>query len=113
MADDDGARIDALSAKVDAHDSKLDQILSMLTGGKPATHQQAEADTERRLDRPSTVAEQVRAELERAEGEKAAAAKADGEKSERETLAERMAKLEEKRPEPPQARRERVMWGPR
>ena len=113
MTDDTGEtpleqRVERLEHGQQAQDSKLDQILAMLSGTKqpPVTHETAERQTEERLDRPSSVAEMVRAELARAKAE-------TDEKSERETIGQRLAKLEEKQPEPPQPRRQRVMWGDR
>ena len=86
--------------------SKLDEII----GG---VHGKAEQRTEAKLDRPSSIEEQVRMELERKDREAAERAAKDADKGERETLAQRMAKLEEQAPVPPQPRRQRVTWGPR
>jgi uncharacterized protein YjcR len=87
---------------------KLDELLG--TG-----HAKAEQHTEQRLDRPSTIEEQVRSELAKAEAEKSAAAKADAEKAEHMSVAEQVAelraKLTEQKPQRPQPKRERVMWG--
>lgn len=115
MTDTESERIqsiDSLAEKVEQHDGKLDQILGVLdrlTGGsatRPVTHERAQADEERHLDRSTSVAEQVRAELARAQAETT-------EKQEKESVAERLARLEEKAPLPPQPRRQRVMWGKR
>ena len=108
--------IDSLAQRQDKVEGKLDQVLAAIekfTGGPPATHQQAERQAEERLDRPSSVAEQVRAELAKAVQDRASRQAADDDKSEREQMRERLAKLEEKQPEPPQPRRQRVMFGPR
>ncbi len=86
--------------------AKLDQLLA-------GAHGKAAGHTEQRLDRPSSVEEQVRMELERKDKEAADKAAKDGEKAERETLAQRLAKLEEAPPVQPQPRRQRVMWGKR
>lgn len=100
-------RVDRLESGQQSLSDKLDEILSRLTGGGPAvSHDQAQQQTEDRLDRPSSVAEQVRAELARA-------AKEQNDVAERETIAQRLARLEETKPEPPQPRREKVMWGGR
>lgn len=77
----------------------------------PGSHAEAEARTERRLDRPSTVEEQVKAELAKARADQDRAAAAEAEKSERQTLREQVAKLAEVKPEPPERRSTRVMWG--
>lgn len=105
MADEpaapDETRLDRLEAKVD-------QLLAGL-------HGKAEHHEEQHLDRPSTVEEQVRAELARAQAEQKAAddktAADQAAASERETTAQRLAKLEEAKPVAPVATRTRVMWG--
>jgi hypothetical protein len=101
--------IDEQASRLDRLEAKLDQLLG--TGSK--VHAEAEAHTERKLDRPSEVKEQVRMELARAKQEEAAAAEAEKDKSERQTIREQLAKLTEAKPEAPQPRRQRVMWGPR
>jgi hypothetical protein len=106
MPDDDSTQMDqaGTSTRLDRLEAKLDQLLS-------STHAKAEDHTGKRLDRPSTIEEQVRAELERAEQERSAKAAADAAAAEQETLAQRLARLEEKPPEQPAPRRTRVMWG--
>jgi lipoate-protein ligase A len=109
-------RLSHLETKQDQTDGKLDELIDMVrrfTGGRPVTHGQAERDTEDRLDRPSSVAEQVRAELAKARADADAEAAASADKSDRESMRERLARLEEKAPLPPQPRRQRVMWGNR
>jgi len=87
--------------------AKLDQLLGLR--GKGGQGDDGETAPGGRPD----VAEQVRLELARAEQEKAAAAKAEAEKQEHETLRQRLAKLTEVTPAPPQPRRQRAMWGRR
>jgi uncharacterized membrane protein YukC len=95
--------------RIDRIEAKLDDLLSKL-----GSRQQAETDERTRLDRPSTVEEQVRAELERAKREEAAAATAESEKSQLQQMQEQLAKLHETPPDvPPPPRRTRVMWGAR
>jgi hypothetical protein len=89
--------------------SKLDELLG--SGGK--AHAAAEAHEEKHLDRPTTIEEQVRAELARKDAEAKTAADADAEKSERQTIKDQIAKLTESKPVAPQPRRQRVMWGER
>jgi len=119
MTDSESDRIqdiDQLAGRVDSLSGKVDQILSVLgkfTGGPPVSRETAAQQTEDRLDRPSSVAEQVRAELAKAEQQRASDQAAADDRSEREQIRARVAKLEETRPEPPQPRRQRVMWGPR
>jgi hypothetical protein len=86
--------------------AKLDQLLA-------GAHGKAEKHEEQVLGRPSSVEEQVRMELERRDKEAADKAAADKDKAERESIAERLAKLTEAKPQPPQPRRQRAMWGKR
>jgi len=95
--------------RIDRIERKLDELLA----GRTPAHDAAQARQEQHLDRPSSIEEQVRMELERAEKDKAAAADKDAEKTERQTIRETLAKLTEQKPQQPQPRRQRVMWGPR
>jgi hypothetical protein len=71
---------------------------AMLTAALPLTHAQAQAHTERRLDRPDEVREQVQAALRQAEHDRTAKERADQAKADHETLASRVKALEETRP---------------
>ena len=112
MADDDSldARVTDLEGKQTSMNSKLDELLALVRGGRDKAHDESTEVVESRLDRGTSIQEQVRAELARAEQDKASK-KAD--EDEKETLRARLAKLEETHPEPPQPRRQKVMWGPR
>jgi archaellum component FlaC len=105
-------RVGDLETKQDTMSGKLDQILGILSSGSK-THEAAEQHEEQHLDRPTSVMEQVRAELARAKQEDADEAAAAQEKSELEDLKERVKGLGETRPQSPQPRRERAMWGKR
>jgi len=102
MADEPAADSD----RIDRLERKLDELLA-------AEHPRAEAHTESHLDRPTTTAEMVRAELERARREEKAEAEQNADKSERQTIREQLAKMMEQKPKAPQPRRQRAMWGPR
>jgi hypothetical protein len=121
-ADDPGQateqeQIDRLEQRQERTEGKLDELIGLVKGVLPWQPRQAQAQPSQQDDqpagRPPTVEEQVRAELARGKAEADAAAQADTDKSEAETLRERVAKLEEKQPAPPQPRRERLMWGPK
>jgi len=112
VADDLEDRVESLETGQGKISSKLDELISMLGTGSKA-HAAAEAHEEKHLDRPSTIEEQVRAELERAEAEKAKAAEGEAQKSEWQQMKDNVAKLTEAKPVAPQPRRQRVMWGPR
>jgi uncharacterized protein YukE len=102
-----------LAGRVDALDSKLDRIIDMFSGKKDQAHAAAQEHTEERLDRPSTIAEEIRAQLE-------AQRKAEAADAEKRSHADRLAAVEEKvtgmtekTPETPPRRIERMMWGAR
>jgi hypothetical protein len=101
-------RVEHLESGQDRILSRLDELLG--TGG---IHKKAAAAEERRLDRPATIEEQVRMELERKEREDGERKDRESEKSERQSMRETLAKLTEAKPEQPQPRRQRVMWGKR
>ena len=104
--DDLTDRVERLETGQQSIIDKLDELLK-------SGHAKAEKHEEDKLDRPTTIAEQVRAELARAEEEKAAEQKRVEKEAEQETLAQRLARLEESPPVQPQPRRQRIMWGPR
>jgi hypothetical protein len=89
-------------------EDRLDALAAAVARLVPGSHGEAERRTEERLDRPSTVEEQVRAGLAKEREEQA---RADQVRQANETVAQRLAKLEETKPEPPERRSTRVMWG--
>ena len=105
IRDDDHDRLIKLEAQLNRQDSAIDRLADTLARFVPTTRGEAEQHTERRLERPSSVAEQVEAELKRRDKEAKDAAR-DGEVS---TLRETVAKLQEKAPEPVARGIERVM----
>jgi len=112
MADDSqglNERVDRVEDRLDSQDSKLDQILSRLTGSNQAP--KADEPQAGAGGRPEDIAEQVRLELARRDEEAKAASAAEAEKSEQQTIKDQLAKLAEVKPATPQPRRERVMWG--
>lgn len=71
----------------------------------PTSHAESEQRVESRLDRASSVEEQVRAELARAQSEQQ-------QQAEQQTVAQRLAALEEKPPAPPARRATKLLgWG--
>lgn len=106
-------RVERLESGQTTMSGKIDEILGLIRGGAGKAHDAAADHEENRLDRPTTVEEQVRAELARADAERQAAADKDAEKSEMEQLKANVAALRETPPVPPQPKRERFMWGSR
>jgi hypothetical protein len=97
-------------------ESAVERIETAIGRLVPGSHAEAQQRTEQRLDRGSSLAEQVRAELARAKEEETAAAAtataAETEQAERRQTAERLARLEERPPAPPRSRRTALLgWG--
>ncbi len=115
MADNDPAteaadppaddRLDKLEATQETQGHALERIEQALSRIAPGSHAQAQERTEQRLDRGSSLAEQVKPELAKAKEDEAretadAQAK-DAEKTEREEIRAATAALREKPPAPP------------
>jgi multidrug resistance efflux pump len=93
-------------------EGKLDQIMDKLGRLAPGSRGDAQQREEARLDRPSSIKEQVDAELKRAREEEAARAAAEQREAEHQSLAERVAKLSETPPAAPVRRATRLLgWG--
>ena len=98
--------------------SKVDKLTELVERFLP-THAEAQAHTEKRLnrattaaDQAATVAELTRDELRKAREEEAAEQAAAAEHADRETVRQRLAKLEEAPPAPPVRRTTRLLgWG--
>lgn len=99
--------------RLEGSTGRIERMLEQLTGAAGKAHDAAEEHEEKHLDRPSSVAEMVKAELQKAEQEKAKADADAADKSERQSMKERLDKLMEAKPVAPQPRRQRLMWGPR
>lgn len=103
---------ESTSERLSHVEAAVDRIESALARIVPGSHGEAEQRTQARLDRPSSVEEQVRAELAKADREKQAAAARDAERADAESVKERIARLEEKPPAPPRSRRTAALgWG--
>jgi hypothetical protein len=93
-----------LAQRVNSMDSKLDTLISSLHG-KAADH------TEARLDRNSSIADQVQAELAKAREHEAKEKAARDAKADSDDLKARVAALAEKSPAAPVRRVTRLMFG--
>lgn len=93
-------------------EGRLDRLEQLVRNLIPGSRRESAERVEDRLDRPSNVEEQVRAELARAQREQAEADAAQASEQERETIAQRVAKLEERPPAEPVRRATRALgWG--
>jgi hypothetical protein len=100
-----GDRLDRLEQRIETIAHAVERLL-------PGSHGEAQQRTEDRLDRPTDVQQQVRAELERRDRVAAEQAAADTERKEREDLKTQVARLSEQPPQPPVPRRTRLLgWG--
>lgn len=98
-----------LAARVDGLASKIDTILDKLGGAETAAHDAAEKHTEERLDRPTGVAEEIRAQLA-ARDQADAAARRDKDDAEwRASVDGRLAGMAEHTPEAPVRRVEKIL----
>jgi hypothetical protein len=104
-------RVESLETGQSRISAKIDEILGLVSGKAAKVHKAAEQHEETKLGRPSTIAEQVRAELAEAEQDKAAKDAAQQQQTEQQQIREQIAKLTEAKPVQPQPRRQRVMWG--
>lgn len=98
-----------LAGRVDALDSKLDMILGKLSGTRDQARAAAEERTEEHLDRPSSIAEEIRQQLaaQRARADAEERGKADI--AWRKNVDERLSGMAEKTPEAPLRRVEKIM----
>lgn len=101
---DQGARLDRL-------EGKLDTLAAAVARLVPGSHSDAQGREERRLDRPSTVEEQVQAELARRDKQAQEEADRTASQTHRETTEQRLAKLEERPPAEPRSRAKRLGTG--
>lgn len=106
----DGAPSNAeLAQRVDGLASKLDMVLDKLGGARDQAHDAAQQHTEERLDRPSGIAEEIRAQLAARDQADAAAAKDREAADWRQSVDGKLAGMAEKTPEAPVRRIERAM----
>lgn len=109
-----GGNGDGQDARLSRVESAVERIENTLARLVPTTHREAQGRVEGRLDRPSSVEEQVRAELARARADEQREQAAAADKADRETTAQRLARLEERPPEPPVKRTTKLLgWGSR
>ena len=87
----------------------IDRILEVLGKGEGKAHQRAEEHTEDRLDRPSTIAEQIREQLAEAKAREAADAEKRGQAERLAAVEQKVTDMAEKTPEAPQRRIEKIL----
>ena len=87
----------------------IDKILDVLGKGEGKAHEQAQQHTEDRLDRPSTIAEQIREQLAEAKARETADAEKRGQAERLAAVEQRVTDMAEKTPEAPQRRIEKIL----
>lgn len=102
-----------LAGRVDALDSKLDSILDVLKGTEGKAHAAAQQHTEDRLDAPTSVADEIRRQLEERDRKAASDAAAADQEAWKAGVTKTLGDLTEQKPEPPQRAVEKLMWGRR
>lgn len=110
---EDAPSIDELEQRVSGVESKLDLILDKLSGTRDQAHAAAEKHTEDRLDRSSSIAEQIRAQLAERQAAEADAAEKRGHADRLAAVEERLTGMAEKPPEDPLRPVTRFIWGNR
>jgi hypothetical protein len=114
MADDDttaetetsGPTTAELAARQDSLEGKLDQILSIIGKGEGEAHDAAQEHEEKKLDAPTSVADEIRRQLEDRD-------RAKSEQDWKAGVEQKLATVSEQKPETPVRKIERVMWGAR
>ena len=99
-----------LDAKVTALDGKIDKIIDMFSGKEGQARAAAQQHTEDRLDRPTTVAEEIRQQLADAKAAEAADAEKRGSADRLAALEAKVTGMTEQTPEAP-VRRVEKLWG--
>jgi hypothetical protein len=102
-----------LDQRMTGIESKLDALIDKLSGRKDQARAAAQEHTEERLDRPSTIAEEIRAQLEAQRAAEAADAEKRSHADRLAAIEEKVTGMTEKTPETPPRRIERMMWGSR
>lgn len=98
-----------LAARVDGLAGKLDTILDKLGGAETKARDAAQQHTEDRLDRPTGVAEEIRAQLAARDKADAAAKQAKDDQEWRASVDGRLAGMAEQAPEAPVRRVEKLL----
>jgi hypothetical protein len=108
-AETDAPSTAELSGRIDGIESKLDLLIDKLGGKKDEAHDAAEQHTQDRLDRPSSIAEEIRAQLAAAKATEAADAEKRGQADRLAAVEAAVTGMTEHAPEPPQRRIEKMM----
>lgn len=112
QGDGEGTRIKSLAeqdARINGIESKLDTLLDKLGAGETKVHEGARQREEQRLDRPTSIADEIRSQF--AERDRAQAA-ADADTARENRLAgleTKLSELTETKPDAPVRRIEKVM----
>lgn len=92
-------------------EDKVDKLAGLVARVLPGSHAEAQDRTEQHLDRGSSIEEAVQAELARRDKKAAEDQAAATAAAEKETLHQRLARLEEQPPQEPRSRLKRLAGG--
>jgi uncharacterized protein YukE len=98
-----------LAGRIDGIESKLDLLIDKIGGKKDEAHAAAQQHTEDRLDRPSSIAEEIRAQIAAAKAAEAADAEKRGQADRLAAVEAAVTGMAEKAPEAPLRRVEKLM----
>jgi hypothetical protein len=98
-----------LETRVDRVESKLDQLISIVSGKEQQGQKIAQRGREAELNAPTTVADQIRAQLEERDRKAAETAGKQAETDRVAALEAKIAEMSEQPPETPARRVERFM----
>jgi hypothetical protein len=98
-----------LAGRIDGLESKLDVVISKLGGARDQAHTAAEQHTEDRLERPSTIAEEIRAQLDAQRAADAETAEKRGQADRLAAVEERIKGMAEQTPAPPERKIEKFL----
>jgi hypothetical protein len=98
-----------LAARQDSLEGKLDQILGILGKDESKAQGKAQEHEEAKLDAPTSVADEIRRQLEDRDAKERAAKDAAAHEEWRAGVDQKLGGLAEQKPEPPQRKIEKVM----
>jgi hypothetical protein len=98
-----------LAGRIDGINAKLDALIDKLGSKSAGAHAAAEQHTEDRLDRPTTIADQIRQQLEEQRAADAETAEKRGQADRLAAVEQRLAGMAEATPAPPERRIEKIL----
>ena len=98
-----------LAGRIDGLNAKLDAVIDKLGSARDQAHADAQQHTEDRLDRPSTIADEIRQQLEAQRAADAETAEKRGQADRLAAVEDRLKGMTEQAPQPPERRIEKFL----